>query len=299
MQMAIASPVLRATRPTFLSLTPVCVLIGIGAALQSRTRISITDCVLVFVGALLAHISVNLLNEYHDFCSGLDSLTVRTPFSGGSGSLPLHPEAATAARMLGIISLLASGGIGLYFVIEKGVTLLPLGLVGLLLVIAYTPLLTRRPVLCLFAPGLGFGPLMVMGTSFALCGAYTWVAAAASVPALLLVSELLLINQFPDIDADRQVGRRHLPIVIGRKRSAILFGTMVLASFGEVAICVGIGILPRLAMMSLIPLPLGLFLARKVYIHADNLPRLITCLGINVAMIHVTLLLLALGLLFG
>jgi 1,4-dihydroxy-2-naphthoate polyprenyltransferase len=299
MGIAIASPVLRATRPTFLSLTPVCVLIGIGAALQSHARISITDCVLVFIGALLAHISVNLLNEYDDFRSGLDSLTVRTPFSGGSGSLPLHPEAATATRMFGIITLLASGGIGLYFVIEKGVTLLPLGLIGLLLVIAYTPLLTRRPLLCLFAPGLGFGPLMIMGSSFALCGAYTWVAAAASLPPLLLVSELLLVNQFPDIDADRQVGRRHLPIVIGRKRSAILFGIMILASFGAIAICVGISILPRLAMLALLPLPVGLYLARQVYFQADNLPRLINYLGINVALIHVTLLLLALGLLFG
>jgi 1,4-dihydroxy-2-naphthoate polyprenyltransferase len=299
MEMAIAKSVLRATRPAFLSLTPVCVLIGIGAALQSQARLSVTDCALVLVGALMAHISVNLLNEYHDFRSGLDALTVRTPFSGGSGSLPLHPEAAAAALIFGIFTLVASAGIGLYFVIEKGLTLLPLGLAGLLLVIAYTPVLTRHPLLCLFAPGLGFGPLMVIGTSFVLCGSYTWVAAAASVPALLLVSELLLINQFPDIDADRQVGRRHVPIVLGRKRSAILFGIMVLAAFGAIAIGVGIGILPRLALLGLLPLPVGLFLARRVHDVADNLPGLIQYLGINVVMIHVTLLLLALGLLSG
>lgn len=299
MELAIATPVLRAARPNFLSLTPVCVLIGIGAAIQSRTHVSVADCLLVLIGALLAHISVNLLNEYDDFRSGLDSLTVRTPFSGGSGSLPAHPEAAPATRVVGLACLAATAMVGLYFVYEKGMALLPLGLAGLLLVIVYTPLVTRRPLLCLLAPGLGFGPIMVVGTAYALIGSYSWIALAASLPPLLLVSELLLINQFPDVDADRQVGRRHFPIVWGRRRSAMLFGAMVVAAYGAVAIGVVSGILPALVLLGLLPLPVGLFLARRVYVHADDLPRLVTYMGINVAMIHVTLLLVAIGLLFG
>ncbi len=299
MEHAIAGPVLRAARPNFLSLTPVCVLIGIGAAIQGHAHISPADCVLVLIGALLAHISVNLLNEYDDFRSGLDSLTVRTPFSGGSGSLPAHPEAAGAAGVAGIACAFATAAIGLYFAYEKGMALLPVGLAGLLLVIAYTPLVTRQPLLCLLAPGLGFGPIMVAGTVCALTGSYSWIAFAASLPPLLLVSELLLVNQFPDVDADRQVGRRHFPIVLGRRRSAVLFGAMIVAAFGAIAIGVGSGILPRLVLLGLLPAPMGLFLARKVYVHADDMPHLVTYMGINVALIHVTLLLVAIGLLLG
>lgn len=299
MELAIARPVLRAARPNFLSLTPVCVLIGIGAAIQGHTHISVADCVLVLIGALLAHISVNLLNEYDDFRSGLDSLTVRTPFSGGSGSLPAHPEAAAATGALGLACLLVTAAIGIYFVYEKGMALLPLGLAGLLLVLVYTPLVTRRPLLCLFAPGLGFGPIMVAGTVCALTGSYSWIALAASLPPLLLVSELLLVNQFPDVDADRQVGRKHFPIVLGRRRSAVLFGVMVVAAYGVIAISVSSGILPRLVLLGLLPAPMGLFLARQVYVYADDLPQLVTYMGINVALIHVTLLLVAIGLLFG
>ncbi len=299
MERTIVGPVLRAARPNFLTLTPVCVLIGIGAALQTHVHVSVAECLLVLLGALLAHISVNLLNEYDDFRSGLDSLTVRTPFSGGSGSLPAHPEAAAATRAAGLLCLCASAAVGLYFVYEKGVALLPLGLAGLLLVVAYTPLVTRRPLLCLLAPGIGFGPFMVLGTAFVLGGRYSWIAVVASLPPLCLVSELLLINQFPDIDADRAVGRRHLPIVLGRRRSAVLFGVLVVAAFSTVAIGVVGGILPPLALLGLVPLPVGLFLARQVFVSADDLPRLIPNLGINVAMIHLTLLLFAIGLLFG
>ena len=299
MERAIVGPVLRAARPNFLTLTPVCVLIGIGAAIQTQAHVSVGDCLLVLCGALLAHISVNLLNEYDDFRSGLDSLTVRTPFSGGSGSLPAHPEAAAATRAAGLLSLGATAAVGLYFVYEKGIALLPLGLAGLVLVVAYTPLVTRRPLLCLLAPGFGFGPLMVVGTAFVLCERYSWIALVASMAPLCLVSELLLFNQFPDIDADRQVGRRHLPIVVGRRRSAALFGVLIIAAFSTVAIGVVVAILPPLALLALLPVPAGIFLARQVYVHADDLPRLIPYMGINVAMIHVTLLLLAIGLLFG
>jgi 1,4-dihydroxy-2-naphthoate octaprenyltransferase len=122
---------------------------------------------------------------------------------------------------------------------------------------------------------------------------------AASLPPLLMVSELLLVNQFPDVDADRQVGRRHFPIVWGRRRSALLFGAMVAAAYAALAIGVGCAVLPRLALLGVLPAPLGLFLARQVYRYADDLPRLVTYLGINVAMIHITLLLMAVGLLFG
>jgi 1,4-dihydroxy-2-naphthoate octaprenyltransferase len=189
--------------------------------------------------------------------------------------------------------------VGLYFVYAKGIALLPLGLAGLVLVMAYTPLVTRRPLLCLLAPGIGFGPLMVVGTAFVLGERYSWIALVASIVPLCLVSELLLINQFPDIDADRQVGRRHLPIVVGRRRSAVLFGVLIIAAFSTVAIGVVGAILPPLALLALLPVPAGIFLARRVYVHADDLPRLIPYLGMNVAMIHVTLLLLAIGLLFG
>ena len=46
--------------------------------------------ILALAGGLLAHISVNALNEYLDFTSGLDLTTLRTPFSGGSGTLPAN-----------------------------------------------------------------------------------------------------------------------------------------------------------------------------------------------------------------
>jgi len=198
-----------------------------------------------------------------------------------------------------LLCLAVTVSIGLYFVFAKGLALLPLGLVGVLLVVAYTPRVTRWPMLCLLAPGLGFGPLMVLGTAFVLTGHYSWSATAASLPPMFLASELLLVNQFPDVDPDRQVGRRTLPIVLGRRGSALVFAALIVATFALPPAAVTAGLLPRLTLLALLPLPLALLVARRVYVHADDPARLTRWLGINVAMIHATLLLFALGLLLG
>lgn len=76
-------------RLPFLVLTPACILLGVACVQWTRGQVHLQDALLVLLGAAAAHISVNAFNEYLDFRSGLDAMTRRTPFSGGSGVLPL------------------------------------------------------------------------------------------------------------------------------------------------------------------------------------------------------------------
>ncbi len=107
-------------RVAFLVLPPVCVLLGLGTAAWTNVPINAVHLVLIFIGALAAHISVNALNEYFDFKSGLDLRTMRTPFSGGSGTLPANPAMARPALNTGLIALAVTGLIGLYFPSSRG-----------------------------------------------------------------------------------------------------------------------------------------------------------------------------------
>ena len=162
--------VLGPMRLPFLLLNPACVGLGAATATWTGSEISVFYLILVFIGAVSAHISVNALNEYSDFKSGLDFNTKPTPFSGGSGTLPKSPEKAHFALITGIIAIAITAIIGIYFLFVRGFWLLPLGVLGLFTIVAYTDWLTKNPFLCLIAPGLGFGPLMVMGTDFVLSG---------------------------------------------------------------------------------------------------------------------------------
>jgi 1,4-dihydroxy-2-naphthoate octaprenyltransferase len=153
-------------RLPFLILTPACVMLGAATADWSGSPLNFFYLALALIGAVGAHISVNALNEYHDFESGLDFKTEPTPFSGGSGTLPKNPEKSHVALITGLVSLTVTTLIGVYFLFASGLWLLPLGLLGVITIVAYTKWITKNPFLCLIAPGLGFGPFMVMGTDF-------------------------------------------------------------------------------------------------------------------------------------
>jgi 1,4-dihydroxy-2-naphthoate polyprenyltransferase len=54
------------TRPQFLILTTICVLVGVAAAAYDDFTLNPVHVVLTLVGAVLAHVSVNVLNDCFD-----------------------------------------------------------------------------------------------------------------------------------------------------------------------------------------------------------------------------------------
>ncbi|WP_417502122.1 prenyltransferase [Marinobacter sp.] len=288
--------VVRASRPNFLILAPLCVGLGVAVAWQQGSPPALLDTLLVFVGALLAHAAVNLLNEYEDFVSGLDLITSRTPFSGGSGALPETPSAAkrVLGAALGTLALVVL--IGLYFLWQRGLPMLVLGTAGVVLVLTYTRWITRSPLLCLFAPGIGFGPVMILGTLVALEARLDATAITVSVISLLLVSELLLINQIPDAEADRKIGRRHLVITLGTRAAARLVSALFLSGYAVLVVGIVTGWLPLPSILSLATAPFALWLVWKLPGALNQPDSLNTLLGTNVAILLATLALLIVGL---
>lgn len=291
--------ILRATRPGFLILAPLCALLGILLAVNQQIQLAPLDVLLVMAGALLAHAAVNLINEYEDFHSGLDKITQRTPFSGGSGALPAEPAAAPAVLGAGVAALGGVVVIGGYFLLTRGWPVLAFGAAGLVLVVAYTRWITRSAWLCLMAPGLGFGFGVTLGGLVALGGRIDPGALVVAVVVGLLVSELLLLNQLPDCEADRQVGRRHLPILIGLHRAARLGNAMLLGSYAVVAVAVLAGELPMPTLLVGLTLPGALWLARQLPGAIDAGAGLEPLMGLNVVVLLGTLALLAAGLWLG
>jgi 1,4-dihydroxy-2-naphthoate octaprenyltransferase len=292
-----AKALLGPMRVPFLILGPACVLLGLGTALWTQGQVSATQFVLVLIGAVASHISVNAFNEYFDFKSGLDSRTERTPFSGGSGTLPANPDLARPALYLAVATAAITALVGVYFLVVRGLGLLPLGLAGLFLVVAYTPWLTRNEVTCLVAPGLGFGTLMVMGTHFALTGHYSWTAFVASLVPFFLVSDLLLLNQFPDVEADRTVGRRHFPLAVSRPASSLLYSAFLALTYLSIIVGVLLGTLSTVSLIGLGTIVIAVPLAIGVIRNAEDIKKLVPYMGLNVVVNLATPVLVAIGLL--
>ncbi len=286
-------------RLPFLILTPACVSLGAAVAVYLEGQINLGYLVLAFIGALSAHISVNAFNEYFDFRSGLDFNTSPTPFSGGSGALPENPEKAHISLITAALAFTITIVIGIYFLRVRGLGILPFGLLGLILIITYTKWLTHSPFLCLIAPGLGFGPLMVMGTAFVLTGSYSWSSFMSSLVPFFLVSNLLLLNQFPDVEADQIVGRRHLPIVLGKSISAKIYIIFLTCAYISVIIGCFLRLLPLESFLALASIILAIPTALGVVKYAQSTTELVPYLGKNVIIVISTTVLLAISIFLG
>ena len=291
--------ILQTMRPSFLVLTLACVFLGLCTSLATGISIDNKVFVLIFIGAMSAHISVNMLNEYHDFKSGLDFKTIKTPFSGGSGALPNNPKGAKLVLLLGLLTLFITVAIGIYFISTIGAEILPIGLVGVVIIVTYTQWLNRMPRLCLISPGMGFGLLMVVGTHIVLTLDYSLLVWLVSLIPFFLINNLLLLNQYPDMQADASVGRKTFPLAFGIKRSNQVYGVFMLLTYSLILLYVLTGILPTIGYIALIPMPLSIFAWSGAIKHKENIGKYPSHLGANVATTIVTPLLLGLAILIG
>jgi 1,4-dihydroxy-2-naphthoate octaprenyltransferase len=296
-QWMIHFPVIGVTRPNFLILTPICILLGLGSVLLSGNDVAWGLFAIVMLGGLTAHISVNALNEYMDFQSGLDFKTDRTPFSGGSGTLVMQPRLAPYALVIGVVSLLITLLSGLYLLQRVGWGLLPIGAFGVLIILSYTGWINRNRMLVLIAPGIGFGPLMVIGTHYALTAEYSLTALLLSMVPFFMVNNLLLLNQLPDVDADRGVGRDNFAIAWSSAKSAGLFLVFSILAYGMIILGVALDRLPWVALIGLATGGLTYQVYRGINAYQGEIKTLIPYLGKNVALTLITPLLVFLGIL--
>jgi len=64
-----------------------------------------------------------------------------------------------------------------------------------------------------------YGVFMTMGAYLVQAGAYSWQSFLISLPVALFISNVLLINQFPDADSDAKSEKKTLVVRVGKKAS--------------------------------------------------------------------------------
>jgi 1,4-dihydroxy-2-naphthoate octaprenyltransferase len=280
------------TRPQFLLLSVVLAFLGTTMAWYDGS-FRLFYALLAFIGLLLAHISVNVLNDYFDYRSGIDLEVQRTPFSGGSGILPAARMTPRQVFWLGMVAFILTIPIGVYFVIARGWLLLPLLLAAAIFILAYTPLIlrTKSPE---WAAGLGMGTLPVLGAYFVQTASYTVPAIIASIPSGFLVYNLLLLNEFPDTEADKKAGRQTLPITVGKRKASWVYSGVTIAIYLWIIASVAFAQMPVFSLIALATLPLAIR-AIQGALKFDDMSKLVPAMANNVLVILVTQLLLGVG----
>jgi len=291
-------------RANFLILAVFLVVIGLAFSLKYPTENSISfnvfHALLLVIGIVLSHIAVNLMNEYSDYKTKIDFNTQRTPFSGGSGMLTRGLTEPKIVLRVAILTLIIAFGIGIYFTLVSHWVVIILSLTGLFSVVFYTNFLAKYILGELFA-GLSLGTLVVLGTYISMTATpgiplgellpveVIWI----SIPPGILTSLLLLINQFPDVEADLKGGRNHLVIRFGLKTASYIYTSGMFITFGIIVLMPIIGISSYWIYLALLPGPLAIKACITAIKYGDDLKKLIPALGSNVLTVLATDLLLA------
>lgn len=256
---------LRATRLPFLTATLVPVLLGVGIAAREG-RWSLALAALTFLGGAFVHLGLNVANDVFDTLSGADPAnTTPTQFSGGSrvihyGLLSLRQMAAISAAFY-----LAGIAIGFYLAFTRGFwPLFWLGVAGVAISIAYTapPLRLVHRGVGEIAVGLGFGPIMVLGSYFVQAQRFSFEAVYASIPVAILIALVLYVNEIPDRPGDAAAGKRTLPVRLSKDAVIGIYVGAVALTYALIAVGAVAGIMPVPTLIALATIPLAMTCVR-------------------------------------
>ena len=269
--MAAARDWLAGARPRTLPAAVVPVVVGSGVAF-GYGRFSLWRAALALVVALALQIGVNYANDYSDGIRGTDEVRVGPVRLVGSG-LARPRQVLTAA----LLCFAVAGAAGLVLAAATSWWLLLPGAAAVAAAWFYTG--GSQPygyrALGEVSVFLFFGLAAVAGTAYVQMRSLSWLAVAASVPVGLLACALLVINNLRDIPTDRQTGKRTLAVVLGDKRTRLLYAACIVVPF-----CVAAAIAPvaPLALIALVAVPFAVPPLRRVRDGAAG-PGLIAALG--------------------
>ncbi len=285
---ALPNPGLRyfaATRPAFLSVTFVGCLLGLATAAATGIKVDPLLATVTLFFALVAHAGANVINDYYDALSGCDAAnTARVfPFTGGSRFIQNGVLTLRATGIFGYALLAAVIPAGLWLTAVSAAGLMWIGVAGLIVGWAYS-----APPFKLQSRGLGeFGItagwlLVVIGSDFVQRRTFDFAPVAAGLGFALLVANVLYINQFPDITADAQAGKRTVVVRLGAANARWGYAALTALCYGWVLVMVLAGRLPAAALVSLLPAAASAAAARTLWRYAAEPAQLVPAIKLTI-----------------
>jgi len=237
-----------------------CYYAGIGDGL-----FSLVSLILTTFGILFFHLFSNLYNDYFDvthgtdeanteyFNAGMDSTILQgAQLSGGSRAVELGlislKGTKSLANIMFILGLATAAGILYMSFLNTGSTSNAfysaiIALIGVLVGYFYT----AKPIRLSSRYGLGelsiflsFGPLLTLGTGFAIANETILLYSnefynllILGVPIGLLTTNILFINQYPDQASDKISGKNHLVVLLGKKASRWIYALNLVLALGS------------------------------------------------------------------
>ena len=219
---------LLASRPKTLLAGVVPVMVGSALAI-SQGKFFLLYSIVALICSVLIQIGTNFTNDLYDYLKGSDTVKRKGPRRVlASGLISVNEMRLAIILVFGVTFIL-----GLYLVYSAGLIILWVGILSILAGIIYT-----AGPFPLAYNGLGdvfvflfFGIVGTMGTFYLHTQEISMLALIVSIPVGALITNILVVNNFRDVDEDREANKNTLAVIMGRTFSKWQFIIMIAISY--------------------------------------------------------------------
>lgn len=217
-----------ASRPRTLLAAFVPVMVGSAVAFnEGKLKIILSFAALLC--SLLIQVGTNFTNDLYDFLKGADTEKRKGPRRVLASGLISITEMKTAV----VITFLTAFLLGLFLVYYGGTVILVIGVLSIIAGLAYT-----AGPFPLAYNGLGdifvfmfFGIIGTVGTYYLHTNDLSLVSFISSIPVGALVTNILVVNNYRDIEEDKTAGKKTLAVKLGKNFTRSQFTFLIVLSF--------------------------------------------------------------------
>ena len=259
----------KAARAPFLVVSLLPALLGGAIAAYVHGSVNVPAFILATFGIVMAHSAADFVDDYFDFKKGNLGNKVQQFHDS-----PLIDGKVTVNQVLVaiLICLLAAFAAGLYLLINIGMPVLVMTLIGLFIVLFYT-----SPPFKLNYRGLGetmlflaFGPLIVVGVYYVLMRDFAVAPLIVSlVPGIFTMNVGLVSNTF-DHNDDIKSGKRTIPVRFGQAAAVRLLAIDSIVAYAAIVVGVVLALLPIWTLAVLLTIPLSANVVQHASRYADE-----------------------------
>lgn len=217
-----------ASRPKTLLASLVPVIVGTSAAYKYNAFKPL-HAFIALLCSLLIQVSTNYINDLYDFLSGKDTKYRVGPQRALASGLISVKKMKWAIVVIYTVTFI----LGLYLVYKAGIYVLIIGILSLIAGYLYT----AGPYPLAYN-GLGdifvlvfFGFVGTMGTFYVQVYEVNWFSFWISVPVGLLITNILVVNNFRDMDEDKSNNKNTLSVKLGRSFSMYQYLISLILSY--------------------------------------------------------------------